>query len=675
MEVEIQMKILVGKFGVASLALSMVASVLTVSAETEVDIRGMQSKSKNQVMRLVGGRLVYIREKKASTWRANDAAFIVQQILRNDGFYEVSVEGKIESPDRIVLIVDEGRRLTLGKVTMTGDGDSKALAETFTAPFEGDTPFGAGSPPFRADDVPTALNFVTRQLQAEGYWNAEVSMIAQEIDKQTGEVDMTVKVDQGPQFKIGRPSVNSPDGRGVKRAATTWEPFIGMWATTENINGMRAAVEEAFVSRGYPDAKITMTRRLGYDTYTPDFVIELGTRVKLVDVRVDGLQRTNPDRVKQIMEPLLEDEWYDQAAMNEKVKALLGTGAFKSVRVETSEVARKRIAATLSFEEAKAKEISLAGGFGTFDGPLFRTQYIDRNFRGMLRGFSLGTEISGRGVLGELKLTDPWWRGTDILRTHRLYSLIKAYDGYTTYETGFETSWKRDLTEHYSMEILAGYSYVSVSEEGLPTTLLGETTYGHARLAFTQSLDYRDSKILPKSGWHLNLPLQIGASIGEDTSTYAKVGIDGGYYYPINDTYHFGIGGFAKLVLPSSGIQQLPVDLRLFNGGPRSVRSFPERELGPLFAGDPYGGEFSWVVNHELSRNITSLIQAVAFVDVGGLSGNYVGARQGGVEIAAGLGVRLELPIGPVRLEYGHNLTKGANEPTGTWHFAIGATF
>lgn len=657
------------------MGLSMVASLLPVSAETEVDIRGMQSKSENQVLRLIGGRLVYIQEKKASTWRANDAAFIVEQVLRNDGFYEARVEGKIESPDKIALIVNEGQRLSLGKVTMTGDGDSEALAKTFTSPFEGDTPFGAGSPPFRADDVPTALNFVTRQLQAEGYWNAEVSMIEQKIDKQTGVVDMTVKVDQGPRFKIGRPQVNSPDGRGVKRAATTWEPFIGMFATTENVNGMRAAVEEAFLSRGYPDAKITMTRRLGYDTYTPDFVIDLGTRVKLVDVRVEGLQRTNPERVKQIMEPLLEDDWYDQAAMSEKVKAFLGTGAFRSVRVETSEVASKRIAATLSFEEAKAKEINVSGGFGTFDGPLFRTQYLDRNFRGMLRGFSVGTEISGRGILGELKLTDPWWRGTDILRTHRLYSLIKAYDGYTSNETGLETSWKRDLTKHYSVEILAGYSYVSVSPKGLPTSLLGDTSYGHARLAFNQTLDYRDSKILPKSGWHLNLPLQIGAAIGDDTSTYAKVGIDGGYYYPINDTYHFGIGGFANFVLPSSGIQQLPVDLRLFNGGARSVRSFPERELGPLFAGDPYGGEFSWVVNHELTRSITRLVQAVAFVDVGGLNGNYVGSRQGGVEIAAGLGVRLELPIGPVRLEYGHNLTKGANEPTGTWHFAIGATF
>ena len=44
-------------------------------------------------------------------------------------------------------------------------------------------------------------------------------------------------------------------------------------------------------------------------------------------------------------------------------------------------------------------------------------------------------------------------------------------------------------------------------------------------------------------------------------------------------------------------------------------------------------------------------------------------------EIAAGLGIRIDLPVGPIRLEYGHNLTQDLGEPSGTWHFAIGAAF
>ncbi|WP_411825986.1 outer membrane protein assembly factor [Luteolibacter sp. AS25] len=645
-------------------------------AETTVDIRGMKSKSESDVLQLIGGRLVYIREKEANSWRANDAAFMVREILQNDGYHSAEVTAKVEGSNMIALIVSEGPRLSLGEVLIEtdGDGDVESLHKTFVTPFGSTTPFGAGSAPFREEDVPKGLEFVTRQLMAEGYWSAEATLKKKNIDPETGEVDMSVSVKQGPRFKIRRPTVDSPDGRGVKRAATTWQPFLEEWATTENVNKLRAEMLEAFTSRGYPDVTVLMNNRLGYDSYFPDFTIMLGVRVKLVDIKVDGLSRTRPKRVKQIMEPLKEG-WYDEAAMNSKVKELLATGAFRSVRIEKTEVAPKRINATLHFEEAKAKEVTFSAGADSFNGPLFRAGFTDRNFRGALRGFSAGMELSGRGILGEVRLTDPWWRGTDVQRGHRLYSLIKAYDGYTTYETGYESSWEYDVTEHYSMKLLGGLSFVTVAEEELPISLLGDTQYFHTWVKFTQSLDYRDSKILPKSGWHVDLPLQIGAAIGDDTNTYLKAGVDGGIYLPISDTWQLGIGGFAELVTTSGGIAQLPVDLRVFNGGARSVRSFPERELGPSFAGDPYGGDFSWAVNTEVSKSLKGPLRAVAFVDAGAVTGDYTGPRQGGLEIAAGLGVHIDLPIGPVRLEYGHNLTQDDAEPSGTWHFAIGTTF
>jgi outer membrane translocation and assembly module TamA len=68
-------------------------------------------------------------------------------------------------------------------------------------------------------------------------------------------------------------------------------------------------------------------------------------------------------------------------------------------------------------------------------------------------------------------------------------------------------------------------------------------------------------------------------------------------------------------------------------------------------------------------------MRAVAFVDAGTLSRTFSELGSAEVEVAAGLGVRLDLPIGPVRLEYGYNLTRDADEPTGALHFAIGVAF
>ena len=111
------------------------------------------------------------------------------------------------------------------------------------------------------------------------------------------------------------------------------------------------------------------------------------------------------------------------------------------------------------------------------------------------------------------------------------------------------------------------------------------------------------------------MPLEIGVAGGDEFHPYVRAGLDGGYYRPLSEKWHLGLGGFANVVMPTSDKLDFPVDLRLFNGGARSVRSFPERELGPSFAGDPYGGYVSWAINTELTRNITDSLKAVASVD------------------------------------------------------------
>ncbi|MES2981821.1 MAG: BamA/TamA family outer membrane protein [Verrucomicrobiota bacterium] len=648
-------------------------SVNLLKGETQIDIRGLESTSNGEILEMLAGRLVYVREKPASAWRANDAAYMVEQILRNDGYPEVEVSGKMISSDRILLSVKEGIRRSLGTVEIETEGETETLVKLFKTPFQKRSMMNQGDIPYREDHVAEGLDFVLSQLKSEGYWKAQVILTSNEADPETGKMNIKLKVLRGTRFKMATPVVDSPDGRGVKRSATTWESFVGKWATTETINQLKAAMVEAFISRGYPDAEIIMTSRLGDELYYTNFRIELGTRVKLLEVKTEGLEKTKPDRIEKIAQPLI-GEWYDEAGMNQTVRDLLATGAFSSVRVETEEVANKRISATLHFEEAKAREIALSAGAGSFDGPLFRSMYTDRNFMGELRALTAGFEINARGVLGEVKLADPWWR-ENTSRELRLYAMNKSYEGYATLESGVESRWKWDFNEHFSLVSLLGYSFVNTESEGLPLAFLGETEYSHVRMGLIPAWDYRDNAVIPTKGWHLSFPTQLGMAIGEESHGYLKLGIDGAWYYPINKIYQYGIGGSLQWIIPSGDIQDIPIDLRVFNGGSRSVRSFPERELGPSFGGDPYGGSISWAIQNEFSRPLVGPLRLVSFIDAGGLSGNYTGLLDGGLEVAAGLGLRVNSPIGQIRLEYGHNMTEDRGEPDGTWHFAIGTTF
>jgi outer membrane protein insertion porin family len=660
-----------------SSVLCLVSTVVGVGAETSVRIQGLQGKTESQILSLMGDRLYQVRASPASPSRADDAAFLVCQVLRNDGYADAQVDWKIASSNEIVLTVRPTTRVAMGKVGVVGvDGrEATRMARLFRGPAEKGRLQG-DAPPLREGDVATGLSYLKQDLQAQGFWAAEAVVEKRDVQRGGGTVNLLIRVTPGPLYQIGRARVATTGGPAAELVSAAAAAFIGRPATTANLNAMRSAVEDAFLSRGYPEAKLSMVYALAAAAFIPEFSAELGTRVRLRHLTADGLKRTNPQRIQRRMHDLV-DNWYDKAAMNKRLRELLATGAFSSARVETRPVGENLIDATLHFTEAKAREITLAAGAGSYQGPIGRFTFRDRNLFGELLGFSAGCELSARGVLGETRITDPWLFGTDYAATARVYALLAAPDGYDAFENGIDGSISRKFGDHYTAEVLAGWSMVNISADGLPRSALGETVYAHPRLRLTQTLDYRDNPVLPTSGWHLQLPLQLGAALGDQAAPYFKAGLSGGWYHQLSANYQVAIGGQTGLLIPTGNGTEFPIDLRYFNGGARSVRSFPERELGTTAGSGNYptGGEAYWATNLEIIRALGGPVKLVGFFDAGSLAQAYQDLGTADIELAAGLGIRLDLPIGPVRLEYGFNLTQDPGEPAGTFHFAIGTAF
>ena len=656
--------------------LALLLTALAAAGETRVRITGMSHKSEQQMLEMMGGRLEHIRASRAAAPLADDAAFILRQLLEEDGYADAAVDWKISGPEEIVLLVSEGTRLSLGNVKVDGvdDEDAKKFSRLYAKPAETGRSFLGDDLPFREGDVETGLSYLRQELNARGHWEAEARVTRRATDPATGRVDVDIEMRPGRLFRIGRPEMGGAGSQANGSLIASAQPFAGRTATTRNLNAMRMAVEESVSGSGYPDAKVQMARELRGGEFVPVFSITLGERVKLGHIGVDGLKRTKEERVLRRVKGM-EGDWYDEAALNGRLREFLSTGAFASARVDKVPAGDGIVDVTLHFEEARAKELTLGAGAGSYQGFITRATYADRNLFGDLLGLSAGLELSFLGLLGEVRVTDPWWFGSDVSATARAYALIYGREGYTSFESGLEGSLSRKFGDHYKIDLLAGTSVVNLTEDGLPVSELGETTYNHSRLRLTQTLDFRDNPVLPKSGWHLEMPLEIGAAIASTSTAYTMAGLSGGWYHKLTRYYDLGIGGEFGMLIPSGDGTDLPIDLRLFNGGARSVRSFPERELGPTANGYPTGGEAMWNTNVELIRKITDSVRAVAFVDAGSLSREYGEIGSADIELAAGFGMRLELPIGPVRFEYGYNLTRDADEPNGTFHFAIGAAY
>jgi len=155
-------------------------TLLGAAAETRVRVEGMQHTSESQVLELMGDRLTHVRDSAASAPLADDAAFLLRQLLRKDGYADTAVSWRIASREEIVLLVNAGRRRSLGSVTVTGVPSAQAgkFARLYAKPAEKDRPLGSGAPPFREEDVATGLSFVLQELNAGGYWTAGVELAA-----------------------------------------------------------------------------------------------------------------------------------------------------------------------------------------------------------------------------------------------------------------------------------------------------------------------------------------------------------------------------------------------------------------------------------------------------------------------------------------------------------------
>jgi outer membrane protein assembly factor BamA len=140
-------------------------------------------------------------------------------------------------------------------------------------------------------------------------------------------------------------------------------------------------------------------------------------------------------------------------------------------------------------------------------------------------------------------------------------------------------------------------------------------------------------------------------------------------------------GGRSGIVYPlktggTSTALAIPIDERFFSGGATTVRSFDERDLGPHDpGGDPIGGEFFTIFNVEYTFPLYQELLGAVFVDAGNLLPDARSPGLNDMRYGIGVGLRYNLPIGPVRLDYGVNPSPRGDEAFGAFHFSFGFAF
>jgi len=642
----------------------------------EVRFSGLQSMSRNEARQILGERLEQIQEKPATVARAADAAFMLERLLRLQGFANAAVTGTVEPGNTIRLKIQEGSRQYLGTISIEGVDakQMKLMQRLFTCPAEKRAIAFARQVPFLEEDVTEGLSYMTQELQSRGYWNAKVELVSRAAPDAKGKVDFRIRIDPGVLHTLAAPRIigNLPHYReALEHELQTLQCLP---ASTANINQIRSITETLYRKQGYPDAQIRVSGEAIGGMFQPELSVQLGKRYRLNGVAVVGLEKTRESRVLLRFDGM-EGEYYDATRMDREVRKLLQTGAFQSMRMETTvDPSGQSLDATLQVVEGKARSYRAYAGLETFEGPIFGIGYSDRNLFGNLWNLSSGLELSARGLLFDARVVDPWLFDQDVRAGARFFAVNRDFDVYQKFETGFAVDFTWEIKDADTLLLYAASSYVNITDSSIAAEDMGATEYNHNRVRLTWTHDKRNNKVSPTKGWITDLAGEMGTVIGTENASYFKWEMRGSYYVPVKETNHVALGLRSGLLISASDTE-VPIDLRYFLGGANTLRSFPEREFGARGDGVARGGEAYWIANAEYIHQISGPIKVVAFTDIGTLSDDAASFGFSTFDIAVGFGIRADLPIGPVRLEYGYNMTRDDGEPMGALHFAIGVAF
>jgi outer membrane protein insertion porin family len=162
---------------------------------------------------------------------------------------------------------------------------------------------------------------------------------------------------------------------------------------------------------------------------------------------------------------------------------------------------------------------------------------------------------------------------------------------------------------------------------------------------------------LPDRGQRTELSFEIAGPFG-GVKDYYKIELKTHWYFKGFVTGHVVevVGGTG--VADSYGrSDSVPFYDRYYLGGINTLRGFQYRSVSPREAGsnskEPIGGDSYWFGSVEYSIPIIDRLRVAAFYDIGNVKSDPFTYDMSSFSDNWGLGIRLNLPIGPLRLDYG----------------------
>jgi len=533
-----------------------------------------------------------------------------------------------------------------------------------------------------------------------GYADFRILASNGDIDPNTGNVMITIEVDEGEKYRFGNIDIDSSvNGVTSDDLRQTVKTRNGRIYAAEDVEDTLIAMSERLAANGFPFAEVTPVGNRNFETGTIDvsYVVDQGQRAFIERIEIVGNARTRDYVIRREFD-LSEGDAFNQILLRRAQKRLEALNYFERVDITTRPgSAPDRVVVVVNAVDKSTGEFGIGAGYttggagGSGGGIAVEASVSERNFlgRGQTVRLSAGGGVDDRSY--NISFTEPYFLGYRLAATVAAFKRTNDYDTYGIDSQGGSISFGLPITQDLRANV--GYRFQQDKYTDLdcppgatPLSICTDVaTYGSTwtKSAGFYGLTYSDVDDAqdPHEGLYLDFAQEI-AGLGGDAKHVQSV-FKGAYFHTLSD--EADIVGVLKVGAGNiTGLGQPVRTVDHFRLGPSHIRGFAANGIGPVDTnGDRIGGKTYFNATAEAQFPIPAIprdigLKGAVFADAATLFGHDSASASGtNMEwrTSAGFGLVWQSPFAPLRFDYAIPINKQPTDKVQKFNFSISTAF
>ncbi len=623
-----------------------------------------------------------------------------QKILeeyRKKGFTDTRVEYKVDTDQKtgvtnVAYTVVEGGKSVIGAVKFEGNemfSNKVLMKQIKTRPWNL-LAFMTKAGQLANDQLDQDVQALRDYYQNHGYLDADVA--PPDTQRLNGDrVAVVFHIKEGRQYHVGKVSISGARVFTTEEVRLVTKTGEGAVFSPEGLRNDVKAIHDLYGAKGYIDLQANPeTSTGGAGLVNVHFKLDEGTQSYVERVNIENNAHTK-DKVIRRELAVAPGEVYNSVLIEKSKQRLDNLNYFSRVETfpsVTDVPGRKDL--NVLVEEKKTGSFNFGAGFSSIDSligfaEIQQSNFDITNWHGFTGG---GQRFRIRGQYGTqrkdfiLSLVEPWFLDYQLAVGGELFYNEASFVSteYSQHDYGFALNVRKPIGPFTSIHFdykLEEIGISHVSNTASPEIKSQEGDQLKSSIAAGITHDTRDSIFLTRRGHRIDaLAYVAGGPLGGQENIYG-FSVEGTQYFHLPLDMIFLVNGEIAGVSSYGSSSNVPIWDRLYLGGANNLRGYAFRMAGPKDSnGQPLGGNSKAHLTTELTFPIIERVRGAVFYDTGVdniPSWNYSTTP---LWSDVGLGVRIDLPIGPVRLDYGFPLHHDEHtNSTGKFNFTIGYQF